>query len=993
MKGFNNISHAHYRSYFSLLRGLIPPEEICRRAAEAGADTAALCDINNFYGMVRFINAAEKNGIKPVSGADIASDGRILCTVYPRSRAGYGELNVVLSRILDAEREEEKCGISEDRRTDPLDLLCGSIIPDSYIVSANRGTLLRLRSAGYTELYAGLRCQHPFRSFARWARENGFPCAAFSNVVFSDKDDWKLYRLLQAIRLCCRVKDLPPRSMTDFGSCFAEAGEMENYFSAMPEALENTAEILENCDSRRFIHKSFIFPSFQGMDRRAEYARLSQLCLDGVARRYGRLTKKISDRLSYELDIIRKKGFAGYFLVVHDIVKRSMRTCGRGSSAASIVSYLLGITHVDPIRYNLFFERFLNMGRKDPPDIDVDFPWDERSEAFEYIFSAYPGSSAMVADHVAFGPRSCIREPAKAFGIEEDEIGRMMREWRVGRQELPDYISRAALRLRGMPRHIGTHPGGVVITPGPITDYSHIQTADCGLRVIAWEKDATEDAGLVKIDVLGNRSLGVLRDTINMVNSGYGKNIEWESFCPLDDPATREQIEKGDTLGIFYVESPATRQLLKKMGTGDYEHLVIASSIIRPAANRYINEFVRRLHGGRCMALHPAVEKTLRETYGIMVYQEDVSRIAIALCGFSPSEADRLRKILSKKDRETRMDEIQDLFFKKGEERGVHRHVLDELWKGILSFTGYSFCKAHSASYALVSYKLAWMKRFYPLEFMVSVINNGGGFYSRQVYVNAVRRMGFDVLGPDINKSRYLYSCEDGAMRIGFSQLKEISRTAVEQIILEREQNGPYKSSGDLFRRVSLNQPDLRVLVRSGCLDSISGKYNRPQLFWLYYHRNDDCYLFDAAPVPPEINDYPGPVKLLDEVSSMGIIYSRHPASIFLSRARKVCAGRNLKLGDSRSIAEHENEDFSLLGMIVTEKEVLTGKKDAMSFVSFEDEYSLFETVLFPKAYSAMAEQLCRGYIFVIQGRVEKEFDVFQINVSSLIPVNRIIRD
>lgn len=319
--------------------------------------------------------------------------------------------------------------------------------------------------------------------------------------------------------------------------------------------------------------------------------------------------------------------------------------------------------------------------------------------------------------------------------------------------------------------------------------------------------------------------------------------------------------------------------------------------------------------------------------------------------------------------------------------------MLDELWNGILSFTGYSFCKAHSASYALVSYKLAWMKRFHPLEFMVSVINNGGGFYSRQVYVNAVRRMGFDVLGPDINKSQYAYSCGDGAMRIGFSQLKEISRAAVEKIILEREECGPYKSTGDFFRRVSLNQPDLRVLVRSGCLDSISGQYNRPQLFWLYYHRSDDCYLFDTAPVPPVLNDYPDPVKVLDEVSCMGIIHSRHPASIFLPRARKICSERNLRLTDSRAISEHENQNVSLLGMIVTEKEVLTKKKDAMSFLSFEDEYSLFETVLFPRTYSAMAEQLCGGYIFIIQGRVEKEFDVFQINVSSLIPVNRIIRD
>ncbi|MBN1648454.1 MAG: DNA polymerase III subunit alpha, partial [Spirochaetales bacterium] len=509
----------------------------------------------------------------------------------------------------------------------------------------------------------------------------------------------------------------------------------------------------------------------------------------------------------------------------------------------------------------------------------------------------------------------------------------------------------------------------------------------------AWEKDAAEDAGLVKIDILGNRSLGVLRDSITMVNRINGNNISWEGFCPLDNRQTREQIEQGDTLGIFYVESPATRQLLKKMGTGDYEHLVIASSIIRPAANSYINEFVRRLRGGSYTALHPTVAETLSETFGIMVYQEDVSRIAIALCGFTPAEADTLRKILSKKDRECRMGPVKELFYLKGRKRRVAEEVLDELWEGILSFTGYSFCKAHSASYALVSYKLAWMKRFYPLQFMVSVINNGGGFYSRQVYLNAVRRMGFTVLGPDINRSEYLYSIEDNKMRIGFSQLNEVSRTVIEKILLERNEQGPFSTVYDFYRRVSLHHPDVRVLVRSGCLDSIAGSYNRPQLFWLFFHRSDNCYLFDLDPVPPLLRDYAKPVKVLDEISTTGLVFSRHPVAIFRPRALRYCAANGIQLADSTMIADLEGQEVSLLAMIVTEKEVLTKKKDVMSFVSFEDEHTLIETVLFPGAYSALLAQLDRGYVFIVQGKVEKQFGVAQINVSGLVPLNRIIKD
>ena len=331
---------------------------------------------------------------------------------------------------------------------------------------------------------------------------------------------------------------------------------------------------------------------------------LLRLCEQGADRRYGGMSHDIRARLDYELAIIRDKGFASYFLVVRDIVQQCPRTCGRGSAASSIVSYLLGITHVDPLRYNLFFERFLNKGRKDPPDIDVDFPWDERERILKYVFAKYEGRAAMVANHVTFGPRSAIRDPAKALGLSEEATAELVRAFRHGRfDDIPSYIREAASRIRGFPRNLGTHCGGVVITPGPITDYTHVQTSPLGYPLLAWEKDATEEAGLVKIDLLGNRSLAVLRDALELVERNHGVRLEWESFDPLADTATADLIASGQTLGVFYVESPATRQLLTKMRKGDYENLVIASSIIRPAANHYIQTFVKRLHGARLPAL------------------------------------------------------------------------------------------------------------------------------------------------------------------------------------------------------------------------------------------------------------------------------------------------------------------------------------------------------------------------------------------------------
>ncbi|HTP58404.1 MAG TPA: DNA polymerase III subunit alpha, partial [Spirochaetia bacterium] len=409
--------------------------------------------------------------------------------------------------------------------------------------------------------------------------------------------------------------------------------------------------------------------------------------------------------------------------------------------------------------------------------IDVDFPWDEREKTLAYVFQKYQGRAAMVANHVTFGPRSALREPAKALGLPEEEQGRIVRAFRHGRlDDIPPYVREAAARVRGFPRNLGTHCGGVVITPGPITDYTHVQISALGYPLMAWEKDAAEEAGLVKIDLLGNRSLAVLRDALEAVEKNHGDHYEWESFDPLEDADTGRLISEGRTIGVFYVESPATRQLLTRMQRGDYQNLVVASSIIRPAANQYIRTWVKRLHGAAYQPLHPLIQETLAETFGVMVYQEDVSRVAIDLAGFPIEEADRLRKILSKKDRDLRLPDLREKFFQGARSRGVEEKVITKVWDMILSFDGYSFCKAHSASYAQVSYRVAYLKRFYPLEFIAAVINNGGGFYGRQTYLGECRRMGFPVLPPDVNASRWEYTAEAGplrGLRVGLLQLKD----------------------------------------------------------------------------------------------------------------------------------------------------------------------------------------------------------------------------
>ncbi|MFP4562352.1 MAG: PHP domain-containing protein [Spirochaetia bacterium] len=1000
----------HLRSYFSLLRGCRSPEELCAHAAGAGYPAAGLADINNLYGAVRFIAAARREGIKPIIGAAIEYREEYLFTAYCLSKRGFGRLNRLLTSLF----------MEED--LDPAAFLLEEGWEGLAIISPRRDVLSRLITAERARtgsassrapgIYAALFYGVPFRSPAAWAAERRIPVCAVNGGVALDRGDPALYRLLRAIDRCTTVDRLagePGGGNLEDKDRIVDAEEMERFFSAVPEALENAARIAAGCEAD-LLPEGYVFPRFQGLCEKEAFGRLKSYCLAGIDRRYGPAEGRVGgavapraavrERLRYELDIVCRKRFAGYFLVVHDIVSRFPRTCGRGSSAASIISYLLGITHVDPLKHNLFFERFLNMGRTDPPDIDVDFPWDERDRVLAWVFETYRGRAGMVADHVTFGPRSCYREPAKAFGMTEEEIGRIVRAVRLGdTEEVPPYVVRAARRLRGIPRYIGMHPGGVVITPGPITDYTHLQiSTGTGLPVIAWEKDAAEDAGLVKIDLLGNRSLGVLRDCIELITRNPvppDPPVQWESFDPLDDTATRELIEAGNTLGVFYVESPATRQLLHKMGHGDFERLVMASSIIRPAANKFIRMFVSRLKGEPYRPLHPLIADTLAETKGIMVYQEDVARVAIAVAGFDPAEADRLRKTLSKKDREYRLKGFRKCFFEGGAKKGVPGAVLEQLWDMILSFDGYSFCKAHSASYALLSYRLAWMKRHYPLEFFTAVINNGGGFYSASVYLNEVRRLGYPILPPDVNRSCMGHTAEygrpgagNGAFRLGLSRLSEVPREFSQRLLAERKKNGSFTDFSNFLRRTDPPLGVLRYFIRSGALDSIAGGLSRPELFWAFFHRAEETALFGLPPVPASVGDYSDRTKLVDELKTLGVLISLHPLTVFESAVEELTAGGSYPPRvRSREVREHIGERISIAGILVTGKEVRSRTKRSMGFLSFEDPQGIFETVLFPEAYERLLPTVEGGAAFFLIGTVEEEFDTCIINVRELIPL------
>jgi len=979
------------RSCFSLGEGVLSPEEICLAAARSGYRAVAVADRNNLYGLIRFLWAAEERGLKPVIASRLEIGGTELAQVYVKEEHGFARLNRLLTHLLMAPTRPRlldcgQVGPENEKQAGLYENLVADLLEHGWeglcLVSAERDFLKRLSRLSREGLFVKLCYGRPWASLAAWARAERLKTLAVVDALACNRADAEVYQVLRAIALGRNLAGLGPRERLKPSQFLPTSVSFKAFFRPLPEALANAEELALQAESGFVLKRPPSLPVLDGLKPEEAFARLKALCRAGIVRRYGVANPTTEERLAYELAVVREKGFASYFLVVHDIVSHFPRTCGRGSAASSLISYLLGLTQVDPLRYDLFFERFLNRSRQDPPDIDLDFPWDERPKALDYVFSRYAGQSGLVADHICFGPRLSLREPAKAWGLDEAEIKKLVRFYLWGEEDLiPAPLLTIALRLRSLPRHLGTHPGGVVISPTEITNYTHLWPSAAGYPVIAWEKEGTEAAGLVKIDLLGNRSLSVFRDCIKSVAERHGPLDLGEAFNPFKDSATQRLIATGNTLGIFYIESPATRQLLAQMRRGDYDNLIIASSIIRPAARRYIREFVRRLHTGVLPSLHPVVDKILAGSLGIMVYQEDVVRVAMALANFSVDEAEKLRKALAQKSGTQGLAPFKSRFIAGALARGASLKSAEAIWEMVLSFRGYSFCKAHSASYAQLSYQLAYLKCHYPLEFFAAVINNGGGFYSRQ---------GLGLLLPDVNQSELLYTIEGNALRVGLLQLRRVSLGFLTRLLALRRADGPFRDFRDFLVRTRPHLPELSAFIRSGALDTISHGLTRPQLFYLYFQEERLRSSFFPELDLPALGDYAEGVKLRDELDTLGLFVSCHPVSVFRPRLAKLApAFSQAKLITSVEITSQVGKTVALAGLLVSGKEAWTAAEEPMMFVSFEDEAGLFETVFRPAVFKKYRALLATASVFLIVGRVRAEFGVPSIVVTTLKRLSR----
>ena len=994
------------RSHYSLMWGTASIAVLCKTARRMGYTRLALTDTDNLYGLWPFLSACRREGIVPIVGAEVTEPGtgrRVVCLV--ENESGYGNLCRLLTRRhMDVEFSIE---------TAVSDLADGL-----WVLTGNADLLAACHNAGRQVAAAMPRRPLPrTHRLCRLAQRLGVPLLATPGNFFLNPEEVATHRLLRAIDRNTSLSRITPDRMAPGDAWLADAREYTRRFAICPEAIHATHAL---ADRLTFTGPAFgiVMPPWHTPDGRDAVNCLREATYAGAHDRYGsELPEPVINRIEHELGIIAKMNFSAYFLAVRDIVRQSPRICGRGSGAASLVAYCLQITNVCPLKHNLYFERFLNPGRKDPPDIDVDFAWDERDRVLDTVLSRYRGHAAMVSSHVLMQPRMAIRETAKVYGLTDAEIGRVAKRlpdfWRT-RETDPDLMAalktrpearclalpppwpeivEMARRITGSPRYLSVHPGGIVITPDPIDTYVPIQRAPKGVPIIQWEKDAAEDAGLVKIDLLGNRSLGVIRDAVENVRQNHLPFDEsrWE---PEDDPITRQSLAQGRTMGCFYIESPAMRLLQQKTGVGDFEHLVIHSSIIRPAANDFIQEYIRRLHGGAWDPIHPFLADVLNETFGIMVYQEDVSRAAVALAGFSHADADGLRKILSKKDREQQLRDFRARFMAGATAKGVPRKKADAVWAMIMSFNGYSFCKPHSASYARVSFQAAYLKVHHPAEFMAAVISNQGGFYSTFAYVSEARRMGLTVLPPDVNQSDIRWTGNGRTLRVGLLSIKGLSATTRARVVAQRNVS-PFAGMVDFLRRVRPDDAEARMLIRCGALDPFSADGNRAALMWevarwqasLKRKRRDQALFFrehggDAPPAPilPPENQRD---RLRREFSALGFLCDRHPMQMYGERLK------DAKMEKALDLPRRIGKRVRLAAWLITGKKVRTKHGESMEFLTFEDETGIVETTFFPETYRRFAHMIDWGRPYLLAGKVEQDWGAVTLTVDNVAPMER----
>ncbi len=966
----------HVRSAYSLLRGTTLPEELLDIAAQGQYGALALTDTNNLYAAPTFYQAAEARGLRPILGAELRQgEQRLLALV--RSQTGYENLCQLITRLQ----------YEEDR---PLTAMAARFGEGLHLVADDAATARQVRAGGAAPESIWLALESVMQ---KRATDGGdFPLLATGRVLMGSKTDRDLARLMAAMRLGTVYERVSAAEVPPGAACLQPRAYYEARYADYPDALANNRAVASECGDFHFLPREAVFPGYECPRGLSALRFLQQLCDEGLRRRYGlQAPTGAKRRLERELSLIARMGFVEYFLVVWDIVQYARRrrapVAGRGSGASSLVAYLLEITNVCPLHYELPFERFLHEEREDFPDLDIDFCWRIRDEVIDYAFRRWGNENvAMVSMHCTFQQRAAVRETLKAFGFSNEQISELGDGAPRNDPRLAQ-IQQLAARLVGLPHTLSVHPGGIVIGRQPIDRYVPIQPAPKGVGITQYDKRGIESIGLVKIDLLGNRNLSTVRAACALIEQRRGQHVDIERL-PVDDPATVARLQAGDTIGCNQLESPAMRQLLTMVRPRHTHDVMQVMALIRPgAASIGMKEVFIRRHRGldHPPKGHPKVDAILAESNGIMVYQDDVMRVAAAMLNTTLVEGDHFRRSVEKCRDDAKREELSRLFLTRAAANGIDLEFAKHMWVQMAKYNSYSFCRAHAASYGLLSYGGVWLKSHYPLEFWTASLNNNQSMYPLRVYIEEAKRMGIRFLLPEINGSEEDFTIEGNAIRLGLRLVQGLGETGIATILRARR-GGAFTSVRDFLARTRLSIAATKALILCGAFDTLAA--NRPSLIMALNlcagerpratGPQDELFAVEPQLHGGFSRDFPPQRKYIDEWRVLGLSVRQHILALFRGQFTD-----RVDL-DSRHLRDWVGRDVTLVGMLETRQAAYTRQNDEMMFATFSDEHGLFEVNIFPELCRRLHGSLSFYGPYLITGRVGTKYDTYSIDATAV---------
>ncbi len=1045
--------HLHLHTEYSLLDGAIRLKSLFENAKKFEMPALAITDHGNMFGAIEFYEIAMEYDIKPILGCELyvtrksrlekdSQDSLFHLIVLVKDIDGYKNLNKLVTKgYLEGFYYHPRVDIETLKEYNKGLIALSSCLKGEVPYLISKGEVKRAINSAieYKEIFNDGRFYLELQrnnspdqdkineEIVSISRKLNIPLVATNDCHYIDKRDARIHDILLCIQTGKTVNDPKRMKFPSEEFYFKSPDEMASLFSDVPESINNSLEIAEKCNLKLELEKLH-FPKFPLPDNEDINAYLEKLAFSGLSERLNNEIdkEKYFNRLKYELNVIKDMGFAGYFLIVSDFINYAKNNNipvgpGRGSAAGSLVAYSLNITDIDPIKYNLLFERFLNPERISMPDIDIDFCMDKREDVIRYVTNKYGNEN--VAQIITFGKmqaKGVVRDVGRVLNIpygEVDKIAKLIPNYsNIGLEEaisleprLEELIKtnkkiedlmNIAKALEGMVRHASTHAAGIVISNRPLTEYLPLYKGQKGEVVTQYSMNSIGDIGLIKFDLLGLKTLTVINKAVEFINNREYFNIH---KIPLDDKDTFELLSSGKTGGVFQLEGTGIKDLLVKLKPESFEDIVATVALYRPGplGSGMVDEFIKRKHGKLPIKYEiPQLREILKETYGVILYQEQVMRIASELANFSLGEADVLRKAMGKKNMKE-MEGLKERFLEGAKRNGIKKNKAERLFDLMANFAEYGFNKSHSVSYALVSYQTAYLKAHYPLEFMSALLTSEMGNSDKIVkYINECRDMGIEVLPPDINESNKDFSVISGKIRFGLAAVKNVGDGAIEAIISAREKKGKFKSIYDFCERVDLRRVNRKVvesLIKCGAFDFTG--MNRSQLMAILEdairrgkqeksRRQIDMFSnFNDIEEFPYIKEWDESQLLAFEKETLGFYITGHPLKRYESDILRYTDS------DSVNILNKKDGDEVIIGGVVSSiKETITKKGNKMAFITLEDLKGSIEVIIFSDAFKNFSHILYGDKPIIIKGKIDMDEDKVSLIAREIMSLEEVIK-